>query len=85
MMFVGRRPFQLFHSLPAPSILLPAAAELQVKEAGNPLHPLNNSLDSLVGKQETISVSLRRALTDKKKVYGMALRRKGVFVTSVYC
>lgn len=59
MRLAGGRTIQLFYALPAPSILLPAATELQVKEAGNPQYPLNSPLGSLVGKQETVSVSLR--------------------------
>lgn len=81
MRFVGGRPIQLFYTLPAPSTLLPVVTELQVKEAGNPQHPLNSSLD--VGKQETVSVSLRWTIIDNKKLYGMALWRKRDFVTSV--
>lgn len=79
MRFVGGRPSQLFYTLPAPSTLLPVATELQVKEAGNPQYPLDSSLGSLVGKQETVSVSLRRTIIDKKKLYGMALWRKRGF------
>lgn len=51
-------PTILTHFLPHP-IFLPAATELQVKEAGNPQYPFHSSLGSLVGKQEAISVSLR--------------------------
>lgn len=76
MRLTGGRAIQLFYALPARSIL-PAATELQVKEAGNPQYPLNSSLGSLVGKQETISVSLRWTIIDKKKCMELLYGGKG--------